>query len=50
MITRAIVEGHGGKIGIESAVGAGTTVTFTLPKTSAAPSARAVPITERARR
>jgi signal transduction histidine kinase len=31
VITRAIVEAHGGRIGIESAVGVGTRVTFTLP-------------------
>jgi signal transduction histidine kinase len=31
VITRAIVEAHGGRIGVESAVGVGTTVTFTLP-------------------
>ena len=31
VITRAIVEAHGGKIAVESAVGVGTTVTFTLP-------------------
>jgi signal transduction histidine kinase len=38
-ITRAIVEAHGGKVGIESAIGAGTTVTFTLPRDAAGPAA-----------
>lgn len=31
-ITRGIVEAHGGKINLESQVGRGTTVTFTLPE------------------
>ena len=39
VITRAIVEAHGGEIGIESAVGAGTVVTFWIP--GAEPTTRA---------
>ena len=35
-ICKSIVEGHGGHIGIRSAPGEGTTVTFELPRTQAA--------------
>jgi signal transduction histidine kinase len=42
VITRAIVEAHGGRIWIESAAGQGTTVHFTVPLLDSVP-APAVP-------
>jgi PAS domain S-box-containing protein len=40
-IVREIVELHGGKISVESAIGAGTTVTVTLPTSSKLPKEKA---------
>ena len=37
-LVKGIVEGHGGRVWAESAIGAGTTVHFTLPSTPSAPS------------
>jgi signal transduction histidine kinase len=40
-ISKAIIEGHNGRVGVESAPGRGTTIWFTLPR--AAPRAAASP-------
>jgi two-component system sensor histidine kinase CiaH len=43
-IARALVEAHGGQIGLDSTVGRGTTVWFTLPAAAAASSHRRPPV------
>ncbi|TMA23864.1 MAG: HAMP domain-containing histidine kinase [Deltaproteobacteria bacterium] len=45
-IVKSIVEAHGGEVGVSSAIGKGSTFTFTLPIADARPAAERIPATQ----